>query len=254
MPNAMMEGGSSSTPLSKKTVKTPAGTTLPKNYGKSSGGPAKKSSSSSSKSSSSKSKSSSSSSSSKRSSSSGSSSYSSGGGYSSSGGGGGGYSGGSTGSNSTGQVSSLAAPTTPPIPTESAFLGKDSTYLAQMAAMNKALADYRAQMGQSQNQYNTDYASRLNDMNINRQQSLENQADDFASRGMYVSGVYGRDRSDLLGQFSRRQADMDTSRANFLAGLQNDYSNYQSDQQVSMTQAKQDALSRRAAQYGLTAV
>lgn len=159
----------------------------------------------------------------------------------------------STGTSSTGQVSALAAQATP-VPTDAAFLAKDSTYLAQLAAMNKALADYRSQMGQSENQYNTDYASRVNDLNINRDESLNNQADDFASRGMYTSGVYGHDRSDLLGNFSRRQADMDTARSNYLSGLQSNYANFQGDQGVSMTQAKQDALARRAAQYGLTQV
>lgn len=235
MPNAMFEGGSSSTYTSPSTVTTPAGTTLPSNYG------------SAPKKTTAKKKTTTSSTSSKKASSASSSNYSSGGdsGYSSS----------STGSNSTGQVSTLAAPPpVPSIPTTTEFLGKDSTYLGQVAALNKALADYRAQMGQSQGQYNTDYASRVNDLNINREQGLVNQAEDFASRGMYTSGVYGHDRSDLLGQFSRRQADMDTARANFLSGLQSDYSNFQGDQGITLAQARQDALARRAAQYGLTSV
>jgi hypothetical protein len=147
-----------------------------------------------------------------------------------------------------------AAPVAPAVPTADAFLGKDATFLAQQAQLAKAIADYRAQMGQNTNQYNTDYASRVNDLNINRDQSVTNQGEDFASRGMYISGLYGKDRSDLLGQFSRRQGDMDTAKANYMSGLQNDYSNYQNDQAVTMTQAKQDALARRAQQYGLTSV
>lgn len=231
------------------TVTTPAGTTLPSNYGQAPPKPKSSSKKKSSGSSSHRSSGSSSSSSSHHRSSGG----GGGGGASYSGHSNGGSSGGkSTGSNSTGQVSTMAAQ--PTIPSASDYLGKDSTYLAQQAQIQKALADYRAQMGQQEDQYNGDFASRVNDFGIRKTQAVTDQGDDYASRGMYVSGLYGKANSDLLGQFSRQAADMEAAKANWFAGVNNDYANYQDEQGIAMTKAKQDAMARRASQYGLTTV
>jgi len=68
---------------------------------------------------------------------------------------------------------------------------------------------------------------------------------------MFISGLYGRANSDLLGDFARRRSDMDTARANYLAGLQTDLANFQDQQQLDQTKAKQDAINRRAMQYGI---
>jgi hypothetical protein len=131
------------------------------------------------------------------------------------------------------------------------WLNQDTTYQAQAAALAKALTDYRAQMGQQQNQYSTDYATRVNDLNINRGRSIEDQQNDFASRGQYFAGTYGKGYSDLVGDFARRQSDMDTARANFLANLSTNLNNFQDQQGVDMTSARQQAIERRAARYGV---
>lgn len=161
-------------------------------------------------------------------------------GYSSGGGGGGGY------------TPAPAAAVTPPPPMSiNDWLNQDDTYQAQTAALKKALSDYISQQGVAKNQYNVDYAARTNDLGIQKTRGLEDQANDFASRGMYFSGLYGRDLSNLVGDFARRQTDMDTARANYLANQATDLSNFQDQQGLTATKAKQDAIARRAAQYGI---
>lgn len=163
--------------------------------------------------------------------------------YSSGGGGGGG-----------GNYSSYAAPSTPPPPPPMSindWLNQDSTYQSQESALKKALTDYIAQQGVAKNQYNVDYTGRTHDLALQKTRSLDDQANDFASRGMYFSGVYGKDMSNLVGDFARRQSDMDTAKANYFANLANDLGNFQDQQQLTETKAKQDAINRRAAQYGL---
>jgi hypothetical protein len=132
------------------------------------------------------------------------------------------------------------------------WLNQDSTYQSQEAALKKALTDYIAQQGVAQNQYNTDYASRVNDLGIQKTRGLEDQGNDFASRGMYFSGLYGRDLSNLVGDYARRQSDMDTAKSNYVANLATDLGNYQDQQQLTETNAKQNAIARRAANYGIT--
>jgi hypothetical protein len=160
------------------------------------------------------------------------------------------YSSGGGSSYSSGSSYVAPAPAPPPMSIND-WLGQDTTYQAQQAAINKALGDYRAQMADKQTRYGTDYAARTNDLNINKQDSQVAQANDFASRGLYQSGLYGQDVSKLLGDFARRQADMSTAKANYEAGLQQDLGNYTTEQNLTGTEAKQNAINRRASKYGL---
>jgi hypothetical protein len=68
---------------------------------------------------------------------------------------------------------------------------------------------------------------------------------------MYFSGLYGKDMTNLVGDYARRQSDMDTAKSNYMANLATDMANYQDQQQLTSTKAKQDAIARRGAQYGI---
>jgi len=138
-----------------------------------------------------------------------------------------------------------------PVPDINTFLSGDPTYQQQLAALNRALADYRAQMQQSENQYNVDYAGHVHDLGVQRQQGSTDLGNDYASRGLYESGLQVQALGDLLDQFARRQADLDTAKSNFMANTARDYSNFQQEQNLSSQKAKQDALDRRAAQFGV---
>lgn len=169
-----------------------------------------------------------------------------------------GYSGGrGVGSNATGHISSFAPPPPPPPPAPpappslDAFSAKDSTYQNQLAALKKALADYSAQQGQAKTQYLTGYAGDLDSLKTNRTQGLQNLEDDYASRGLLQSGLYANSLSNLNTDFDKRQAALDQARAAFLAQQSNDFTNFQSEQQLTQQQALQAAAARRAAQYGL---
>jgi hypothetical protein len=164
----------------------------------------------------------------------------------STGGTGGGYSGGGVGSNATGQVSQVA-------PTIESFLGADTQYQSQLAALNKALADYQAQMGMQSNQYQTNYASNLNQLGTDRKVGMDDQMNDYTGRGLFHSGLFGKAAGDLSTQFDNRQSDLSRARADFLANLGLDFNNFRSQQNITSQQAKSDAISRRAAQYGTLA-
>jgi len=170
--------------------------------------------------------------------------------YGGGGGGGGGYTGGggAVGANATGQVSAAA-----PAPSIDAYLGADSGYQAQVAALNKALADYQAQMGVQTNQYNTNYAGNVAQLGQDRTQGLSDQQNDYTGRGLLHSGLYGKAAGDLGTQFDTRQADLSRARSDFLANLGLDFGNFKSEQNLTQTKAKQDAIARRAAQYGAIA-
>lgn len=166
-------------------------------------------------------------------------------------GGGGGGGGGSFSSNASGNLGALADPGPPPAPGINEFLSGDETYQGQLAAITKALANYRSQMGERQDEYTADFASRLKDLNLTEERNTADQADDYAGRGLYISGLYGKARGDLEQDFNRRESDMGMAKNQFMAGLNRDYTNFQEEQNLSSQKAKADAINRRALKYML---
>jgi hypothetical protein len=130
------------------------------------------------------------------------------------------------------------------------YLGTDTTYQSQVAALRKAMNDYLQQKQIGETQYNTDFANRTRDLAVTRQNSREDQQNDFASRGMFISGLQARADGQLLNDFSRRQGDLSTARANFLTNSTNDYRNFSEEQRLSQDRARQEALTRRAMKLG----
>lgn len=210
---------------------------------------------------------------------SGGSSYnSSGGGFSS--GGGGNWNGGGSSSGGGGSAPRVAvatpviAPTpvvtpTPPPPPPPPVMQDipdpkaDATYKAQMADLARQLADYQASQGLASSQYQGSYGQGLhklgyqngafdpNDLNDSYGQAVDNNANDFASRGMLHSGLYGQSVGNINTDFNQRKTDLDTGLKNFGDTQQQAFQGYQSQNQATGQNALRDAVSRIAAQYGV---
>lgn len=164
----------------------------------------------------------------------------------------GGGSGGGVGSNSRGFISRVATPAPPPPPPSLAqFLGKDSTYNSQISQLKRALAQYLAQQGAAKTQYNTGYATNTDTLKTTLRDALASQQDDFASRGLLTSGLFADAMSKTNTDFAKQQSALDQARAQYLAGLSSDLTNFKSEQEIAMEKAKQEAAARRAAQYSL---
>lgn len=163
----------------------------------------------------------------------------------------------SYGSNSAGNIQPIAAapppqPVAPPQPPDiNSFLAGDSTYKTQNDQLSKAWADYQNNMNLQSNQYNTDYTGNVKKLGEAQQQGQTSLTDDYASRGLLQSGVYSKAYSDLQNDYTGRQKALDTGKADFGAQLAAAAQNFKSQQGVTGDKAKQDAINRRAAQYGL---
>ena len=171
-------------------------------------------------------------------------------------------------SNPTGQMSTttvqpaaVAPPPMPAIPTEEDFLGGDTTFLSQQAALKAALENYMSQMGQQKSQYGTDYAAKVDQLGFDLndpsnpkglfKRSIGDQENDFASRGLLQSGLFGNARDELTSDFQTRANDMLRARTQFETGLDTDLTNFKSEQGLTLDRARADALARRAAQFAL---
>lgn len=158
----------------------------------------------------------------------------------------------SVGRNNMGRVAPIAAPKPPPAPPSlDVFLGSDSAYIRQQSALARALADFKAQQASQTTQYQNQYGQNLGDLTKQRTNAFGDLENDYASRGLLKSGVYGTAYSDLENDYKSRQTALDSARAAFLANQGLDLKNFSTEQGLTLDKAKQDAIARRAAQYGL---
>lgn len=175
---------------------------------------------------------------------------------------------------SYGGYSAPASAPTPPPPSPDQWMnaGADQAYQAQISALAKALSDYRADNQHQQDQYNTDFSKSLdtlgwtpganatdvnggswnwNDQNTASGKAYQNQLNDFASRGLLQSSLYGQANNDLVRSLTDQLTGLQTAKSNFMTNLAQQLSAYQNQNTASQQQAKADALARYAAQYGV---
>jgi hypothetical protein len=175
-----------------------------------------------------------------------SSSRSSGGGSSSrsSGGGGSSFSGGGGGT-STPYIA-------PKPPSLASYLGTDSTYQQAIAGGKRSLADFLSELGRKRGEAGTQYTQTQASMERDRTQQLADLRDEFASRGLIQSGLYGDEQGKFQQKFTEQQQALAQQQTGLLADLLSQEKNYRRENDNATQQAKQDALLRRAQKYNIT--
>jgi hypothetical protein len=170
-------------------------------------------------------------------------------GYSSSGSGGGGsrYSGSGGGGGGGGYSGSAASA----VPTLSKYLGMDSTYQSALSGTKRSLADFLSEIGRRRTEAGTQFNQTTASMERDRVQQLADLRDEFASRGLIQSGIYGKEQGDFQTKFTEQQTALQQQQAALLADLLSQQTNYKREQDLALEQAKQEALARRAAKYNV---
>jgi hypothetical protein len=143
-------------------------------------------------------------------------------------------------------------PAAPPVPPSiEQFLAGDTTYMGQNADLQKAMANFDTQQGQQSQQYGQEY--NLNKGNLASALTEANtaMANDYGSRGMMNSGLYGQAYADQQTEYNGRQAALDNARTQFLSDQTAGKTNFTADQGLTAEKARQDAINRRAAGLGL---
>jgi hypothetical protein len=155
----------------------------------------------------------------------------------------------SSGSTSSGVIAPVAPKPTPLTPEQ--WLAKDTTYTGQQNSYKKALADYLANYNAELGKYNNEYRAATDKVGVERGEGLTNLQDDYASRGLLNSGVFGEATQKYNTDMDTRLADMQRAKSAYESDLLSDKSNWTTNQQELLTKAKQEALNRRLANYGL---
>lgn len=144
-----------------------------------------------------------------------------------------------------------AAPAAEPQKSITDWLAGDTTYQDQLAQLRAAYAEFVNGQNLERNNYGISYAQQLRDLDKSRTEGFTNLQDDFAGRGLLKSGLYAKAYSDLQDKFNDRSSDLNTARAQYEAGLNQQLAGFKNQQQTTQTSAKQEAIARRAAKYNL---
>lgn len=156
--------------------------------------------------------------------------------------------------NSSGQyVRPMAPPqaTPGPVPDINAYLGQDSGYQDQLRQYALALNNFMADITRRRGTLETDYGTSKKAMDDQRIKDLDLLEDDYGARGLLRSGLYATAVGDYEKEFGERTSDLARRQQEALAALTQEEGNFKSQQQLKEQSSKEQAIARRAAQYGL---
>lgn len=159
-----------------------------------------------------------------------------------------------------------------PAQSDEDYLGGDSQYQLQLAALMKALSDEQADTGAQQTKYNTDYSDSVKnlgwmqddpttqqdegawnfqDANTAAGRAFGNQQNDYAGRGLLQSSAYATANDNLTRSLNDQLSSTNKAKQSFLDDLARQQGTFASDNQNQVQQAKIDALARRASGVSL---
>lgn len=156
--------------------------------------------------------------------------------------------------NSSGQyVRPMAPPQATPGPVQDigAYLGADSGYQDQLRQYALALNNFMADLTRRRGTLETDYGTSKKAMDDQRVKDLDLLEDDYGARGLLRSGLYAGAVGDYEKEFGERSSDLSRRQQEAMGALSQEEGNFKSQQQLKEQAAKEQAIARRAAQYGL---
>lgn len=166
-------------------------------------------------------------------------------------------SGGSNGGFFSNSYGGYSAPSGPPpsvpgpIPSIDTFLNQDPTYQQQLRDYSNSLTNFLADVTRRRGSTETDYGTSQKALSDQRDIDLNNLLQDYGSRGLLRSGLYGKALGDYNTEYDKRQSDLSTREQDALSALQQQQTQYQTQNDLQQQAAREDAIRRRASQYGI---
>lgn len=145
-----------------------------------------------------------------------------------------------------GKVNATAKKTTAPKKKSKATY-KDSEYLSQINALDRALASYKSSMNAQKTRVGTDYGVSTRNLATQKGRDLSDIENDFAARGVVRSGVYGKRVGDYTADYNNQVADVTRARDRTLQDIGTGYRNQTDQDKTLREQARLTAIKRRTA-------
>jgi len=151
---------------------------------------------------------------------------------------------------SSGPVQSVTPPKPRP-PDIKSYLAGDQTYQQSVRGSSRTLKDFLSELNRRRGESKTTFGQTKGAMETDRVRQLEQMRDEFASRGLIHSGLYGAEQGRFQDEFAKQMQALEQQQTSFLADLLSQDKNFRREQQLALELARQEALSRRAERYQL---
>lgn len=158
-----------------------------------------------------------------------------------------------------------------PVPSIGDYEANDQILTAALGALDRAMKDYEAQYATDTANYDRDFNEGQrnlgwrdldagepvsmgwdwNDVLSSSGRAYQNQVNDFANRGMLQSQGYLDAQSLLERSLNDQKGAMESARTDFMGDLGRRRSEFQNQDTLARQQARAEAASRRAAEYGI---
>lgn len=142
-------------------------------------------------------------------------------------------------------------PINPIAPSIGSYLGADTTYQGQRQNFQKTLADFLSNEKLQKSKFTEDYGGAKTALGSQKTQDLSNIQQDYAGRGLLTSGLYAGAVGDYEKDFLQKLSELTKGYNRSLGDLNLGEINFRKEQQLADQRARQEALARRASQYGI---
>jgi hypothetical protein len=140
-----------------------------------------------------------------------------------------------------------------PPPSVGQYLGGDSAYQNSVRGSKRSLTDFLSEIGRRRGEAGTQFTQTTAGMERDRVRQLDELRQEFASRGLIQSGLFGEEQGKFQQQFTDQMTALQQQQAALLADLLGQEKNYKRESDLANEQAKQEALLRRAQKYKIGA-
>lgn len=140
-------------------------------------------------------------------------------------------------------------PAGPSIPSIGSYLGTDDAYQQTVRGGKRSLTDFISEISRRRGEAGTTFNQTKSTMESDRVRQLESLRDEFASRGLIQSGLFGKEQGRFQEQFDTQRRGIEQQQAGLLADLLSQERNFRREQELALEVARQEALARRAQQH-----
>ncbi|MGH7792373.1 MAG: hypothetical protein ACREOB_08685, partial [Thermodesulfobacteriota bacterium] len=150
---------------------------------------------------------------------------------------------GSSGYRSTSGSAPSGVPAARPgiIPTLAKFLAGDVGYQQSLRGGQRTLADFLSEIGRQRGEAGTSFTQTKSQLEADRVKQLEMLENEYASRGLLMSGLYGEAQGDFQEQFQNQMTQLQQAQTSLLNDLLGQETNFRREQQLAAELARQEA-------------
>lgn len=142
-------------------------------------------------------------------------------------------------------------PVQPVAPDIDTFLNQDTGYQQQLRDFANLLSQFNADVTRRRGSLEGEYNLSTKAMNDQKGIDLDNLEADYGARGVLRSGLYGKAVGDYNTEFNTRMTDLTRRQKEALGQLDQEKGRYTSQQDLQKQAAREQAIRRRAEQYGV---